>query len=110
MSTAEQFQATAADYKQATYVRVRGKQRRAPIGALCCFPRRIGIGDQASVISPVAGSTISAVAWFLRRPGQGGATAPGGLLQTIAVAVHGQNMDMMGQPVEQWAEPLPAGA
>lgn len=36
-------------------------------------------------------------------------TAAGGLLETIAVAVHGQDMNMMGQPIEQRAgEPLRA--
>jgi hypothetical protein len=41
---------------------------------------------------------------LLRRDSfDGGATTSSRLLEPIAVAVHGQDVDVMGQPVEQYA-------
>jgi hypothetical protein len=60
-------------------------------------------------LGDLAGSWIDGVGGtglVLLRPG-GGAASTGGLLQTVAVAVHRQDMDVVRQPIEQrTGEPL----
>jgi 3-oxoacyl-[acyl-carrier protein] reductase len=63
MSTAERFQASGAEQKQATGVRV-ADMKRGPIGPLFMSAAKI-MRDYVGMISPVSGSTsAAALAWF----------------------------------------------
>ena len=55
---------------------------------------------QGVVISPVSGSTLSGLARFCSALARSGSAA-GGLFEAIAVAVHGQDADVVGEAVEQ---------
>jgi hypothetical protein len=70
-----------------------------PIGPLACrrLRSRSACGDPAGVGIEVFGSGL-----VLLRRGSDEPT-PSGLLETIAVAVHGQDADVVGEPVEQRA-------
>lgn len=56
------------------------------------------------MVSSVSGFTASMMAWFCSAPPRSGpAPSFSGLLQPIPVTVHGQDVNVVGQPVEQRA-------
>jgi hypothetical protein len=74
----------------------------APIGALSM--RRTSSG---STCGDFAGIGIDGLGGLVLLRPDFGAAAAGGLLEPVAVAIHGQNVDVVDQPVEQRAgEPL----
>jgi hypothetical protein len=72
--------------------------QRAPIGALCISSSIFLLG-----LKYLAGVWVGYdTGLVLLRP-SGGAAAASRLLEAVAVAVHGQDADVVGEPVEQRA-------
>jgi hypothetical protein len=89
--------------KSRPFARERRETARGPIGPLAvssALPRGSGFADFAGL--GIDGLGDGLVLLCPIGPG-GGTTTSGGLLQAVAVAVHGEDMNVVGQPVEQRA-------